>query len=172
MTLSRYIASAPAEVLGLHCLELSHSDWPQVQRRVAQPDDWEVTLETAAVVTFPGWNTPGDEENTTGQWRAAWPDIDDSGIVTRALEMEDVDKHLMRLIDSVRDSDEPIVYVYRFYTSDDLSAPKIVHQYEAADIQYESGTVGINVRTLDMGNMRWPRARHTDANTPGWRGRW
>lgn len=173
MTLSRYLASAPTDALPLHCLELSHPDWAEVQRRVAQPDDYEVTLETAAVVTFPGWLTEmvGDDE-TSGQWRGAWPTMDDSGIVTRSIEIGDVRRKLMKLIESVLDSDDSITCIYRFYTSDDLAVPKIVSKYQVGDVSHDGGITSMTVQTQDLGNMRWPRARHTDENTPGWRGRW
>ena len=173
MTLARYAASAPTDALPLHCLELSHPDWPAVLRRVAQPDDWEVTLETAEVVTFPGWLTESEDDEASGQWEGAWPTMDDGGIVTRSLKLGDVERKLMALIESVRDSDEAVVCIYRFYTSNDLAVPKMVHRYQiGGECSYAGGVVSLSARTLDMGNMRWPRAHHTDANTPGWRGRW
>ena len=171
MPLDRYIASAPADVLPLHCIELSHTDWAGPHRRVSQPDNYVLTLEATApvnpgaAVTFYGWLAAGN-------WLAAMPSLDDSGIVTRNVAIDDVENELLALVEAVRDSDIAILCVYRFYTSDDLAVPKIVNRFEVGDCSFEDGTMSLTVRTLDLGNMRWPRARHTDENTPGYRGRW
>lgn len=165
MSLNRYIASAPTGALPLHCLQLSHPDWPSVHRRVSQPDDYELTLETAAVVTFQGWKA-------VGNWESPFPKLDDAGVVTRSLRVSDVHHELRDQLREVRDSEDPVSCVIRFYTSDDLTAPKIVSEYQVYDWRYAGGELSISVRSLNLTEMRWPRDRHTDANTPGWRGRW
>ncbi|MDP3209063.1 MAG: DUF1833 family protein [Rhodoglobus sp.] len=171
MSLDRYIAGAPNNALPLHCVELSHPGWAGAHRRVAQARDFVLTLEATApldagaAVTFQGWDEAGN-------WESPFAKLDDGGVVTRSLRISDVDRTLLAQVDAVRDSEDPILCVIRFYTSDALTVPKIVNRFEMYDWTYGGGELGGSVRTLDLSNMRWPRDRHTDANTPGYRGRW
>lgn len=161
MSYAEYAASAPVGVLELHCLELSHPDWPTPLRLVRDYQDWTVTLEDGVTeATF-----------SAAAFDTGRPSVDDSGVISRSLRIDAVGGAVLPALLAVAASDEPVQCTFRVYLSNDLSAPQF-DPPEVTDIrgvQINAREVVATATTEDLANTPWPNRRTTTDNTPGLR---
>ncbi len=162
-TLQRFAASVPADVSPVWCLEFSHSTFAAPLRRAWWPSDWSVVIDGATVVFT--------NATDAGGWSSPQPTVDDSGIATRTLSIDDVDLTYRNALASTRGDDEAVQCVIRCFASDD-STLMIAEYYDVRDFSgLSSGKLTVTVGTPDIGNQRFGRVKHTLANSPGLRGR-
>lgn len=158
-TYPEHLASAPLGVLEYRCLEIAHPlfDAPLLIYTPGH-DDLTVTLETGAVATFKAC-----------PFRTAPPARDDSGRISRGLQIDASDGSLMRALLPAAQSLDPITATLRVYLSDDLSAPQFdpPEVLSLTNISIDKKQISAQAENEDIINKRFPTALYTTENTPG-----
>lgn len=161
MSIAEHRASAPVGWLEYRCLEIDHPTF-DAPLRIYTPghDDLVVTLEDSSSATFKPvafLTTP--------------PASDDSGRISRGLQIDGVDGALMRALLPASQSDDPITATMRIYLSTDLTGP----QFDPPEV-LSLTSIGINKTQVsaqaeneDVINKKFPNAIYTTDNTPGLR---
>lgn len=155
---NRFLASAPAGIIELRCLEISHPLFAAPLRLVHDYQDWTVTLETSETVTF-----------KAAQFRTTPPTITDNGQIERGLQIDNTTGDVVNLLLPVVASTTPVTCTFRTYLSDDVTAP-VFDTPEVTNlhnIQLSKGTLTASAQSSDVINRRFPRRIYTRVNTPG-----
>lgn len=161
MSYAEYAASAPVGVLELRCLEISHAEF-EAPLRIYTPgyEDLAVTLETGATAVF-----------KPVAFRTSMPTPDESGRISRSLEIDAVDGSLRRVLLAASQSDAPILASFRIYLSSDLSGPQFdpPEVLSLSRISLSKRRISARAENEDVINRRFPAAIYTTQNTPGLR---
>lgn len=159
MTIKPFYASAPVGVIELRLLEIAHSTFAAPLRLYTPGyDDLTVTLENSSTATFKAC-----------AFRTTRPAADDSGRVSRSLQIDGVDGSINADLMKAVQSDVPIVCTVRVYLSTDLSAP----QFNPPEVLSLSGItisktqISATAENEDVLNKRFPNSIYTTDNTPG-----
>ena len=159
--IAQYRASAPVGVLEYRCLEIDHPTF-DAPLRIYTPgyEPLLVTLEGGGAATF-----------TPVAFRTSPPASDDSGRISRGLQIDGVDGSLMRALLPASQSDDPITATMRIYLSTNLSRPQFdpPEVLSLTNININKLQVSAQAENEDVINKRFPSAIHTTDNTPGLR---
>lgn len=105
---------ARADTLILETLELSHALIGSPIYLVRSRKNRELTLETAATVTFIGCG-----------FRFKRPPTGESGIQELSVSIDNVDRRINAFIKTVKESSTPVTMKWRPYLADDPSTPQL-----------------------------------------------
>ena len=188
-------ASAPADAIPLHTLELDHSTFTEAIRVVRNYEDvatWQafgdadVDAALAALDDSAADPNPLDmvglvarlEEDAPrdpGQmvtWIALGfnldlPNVNTGASPTLTLTMDNVGRELITYLDLALATIEPIVVRYRTYLSTDVSGPQsATHEYTLNQITITPAVITAQARLLDIGNRQFPNIHHTTDRFP------
>ena len=158
-------ASAPADLVIIHTMELRHSTFAGGVIRIVQAHkDLEATLEASAplnpseTVTFKAF-----------AFQFTLPSISEQANPTVTLAIDNVDRSMLMNVEKTLGSDTTIKLTYRPYLSDDLSGPQFdppLH-LEFVNISADVFRVTGKARFPDLTNIKFPRVLYTTANFPG-----
>ena len=111
-------ASAPADVIVYHTLELRHPAFSAPIRVVRDWADLDAYLEATA---------PEDAGSEVTFTRFAFdfvkPELSSDGVPQMTIEIDNVDRSIVANLEAALETTDRITVIYREYTSDDLSAP-------------------------------------------------
>lgn len=112
-------ASAPADAIVYHTLELRHPAFTTPIRVVRDNADLEAWLEAGAP------ENPGQKVTFIGYaFDLTRPEVNIQGMPQCAIEIDNVSREIVASIEAAMAYGEPITVTYREYLSDDLSAPQ------------------------------------------------
>lgn len=157
-------ASAPADVVILHTLELRHPDFVSPIRVVNDHANLTATLEATAPA-----NPGAAVEFIRFAFRFTLPEVMTSGMPEIEIEIDNLDPTIIGYIDAAAQSDELVEVTYRPYLSTDTSAPQmdppltlVLHDVEA-DVFAVRGRASFG----DFGNYRFPTDLYDQERFPG-----
>ena len=140
-------ANAPTDIVILNTLEVAHPTFEETIYIVNNYSDARVRLETGKEVLFKSFS-----------FSLGLPDDSEKPTTNVSLKIENINRRMVRLVESVVQSEIPITITYRPYLSDDFSAP----QYDPPLRMNLSGIV-ISTKTLsakasfgELGNIQFP----------------
>lgn len=145
-------ATAP-EIVVYHCLEFQHPLFAQSIRVVQGFED--ITAQGVLWQAMPFDLKP--------------PDIHDQGPPMMTITLDNVSGAVVRAIESIIDSEEPVIVTYRAFLETDLTQPangagiSLALTAIVATASQVTGTCTL----APMSNMRWPTKIYTDDEYPG-----
>lgn len=107
-------ACAPAGVVFLHTLQISHPDVAEDIFLVQDRTDKTCTLETAEEELF-----------TACAFRFSLPTTGEDGLQELSIAIDNVNRVVSDYLDQVKDSNDPVAITYRPYLSTDLTTPQM-----------------------------------------------
>lgn len=157
-------ASAPANVVIYHTLELRHPAFSSPIRVVRDHNDLVATLEARAPVN------PGQQVTFV---RFAFdftkPEISPNGVPQMSIEIDNVDRSIVANIEAAMGSTDLVTATYREYISTDLTAPQndppihMTIMSITADVFRVKAVAGFP----DLVNRRFPSTEYDSETFPG-----
>jgi hypothetical protein len=157
-------ASAPADVIVYHTLELWHSAFTQPIRVVRDDADLVATLESTAPrnsaqpVTFVAF-----------AFEFSRPEVTSDGVPQVVLEIDNVSREILAAVEAAVGHADPIEVIYREFISSDLSAPQndppltLTILGITADVFRVRATAGFT----NLTNKRFPAQDYSADRFPG-----
>jgi hypothetical protein len=154
--LATIYASAPADEVILHALELRHPTAPSTYI-CGGFADVTATLETGEAVLFRGMAID-----------VALPPEDASGNQSLMFAIDNVVDAAQGFIDSAMEAGGEVVLVLRKYLMSDLSQPaELPLEMPVIGGAFEGSTLQVRAALHDLLNTAWPRERYTADYSPG-----
>lgn len=157
-------ASAPADVVIFHTLELRHPAFTQPIRVVRDHADLVATLEPSA---------PANPSEPVTFVRFAFdftkPEISSTGVPQLTIVIDNVDRAIVANIEAAMATSEMVQATYREYISTDLSAPQndppvhVTIMSITADVFSVTAVAGFP----DLINRRFPTVEYNSETFPG-----
>lgn len=157
-------ASAPADVILYHTLEIWHSNFTTPIYVVRDFADLNATKEAAAArdastqVTFVGF-----------AFELVPPEVDRGGVPQCVIEIDNVSREILANIEAAMGSDESITVIYRAYLSDDLTGPENDPPLELTIMSITADP--FKVRAVagfgSLANTRFPKLDYSSEVFPG-----
>lgn len=164
LALREAYASAPANVVIHHTLELRHPNFTSPIRVVRDYEDLTATLEATA---------PANPSESVTFVRFAFdftkPEVSPNGIPQMSIEMDNVDRSIVANIEAAMTSTELVTATYREYISTDLTAPQndppihMTIMSISADVFRVKAVAGFP----DLMNRRFPSTEYDSETFPG-----
>lgn len=157
-------ASAPADAVIYHTLEIWHENFTAPIYVVRDFDDLNATIESGAArnasteVTFVGF-----------AFDIVPPEVDKAGVPQCVIEIDNASREILANIELAMGSTSPITVIYRAYLSDDLSGPENDPPLEltimsiTADVFKVRATAGFG----SLANLKFPRQEYSAEVFPG-----
>jgi hypothetical protein len=157
-------ASAPADEVILHTLELWHSAFDQPIRVVRDRTDFNATLENSAPrnagqsVTFVGY--PFD---------IVPPEVTDKSLPQCVIEIDNVSREILANIEQAMGGTELVTAIYRAYIASDPSGPQNdpPMTLTLTSVSATLFRIRANAGFPDLANRRFPRLEYTATRFPG-----
>lgn len=151
-------ASADAEVIVYHTLEIAHPAFTETLYVVRDWEDLNAYLEDGTPVTF-----------TRFAFRLVQPEVSPEGVPIFQLEIDNVNREIVNNMQLATQSNDPVKITYREYISTDLSGPQNDPPLEA-DLSNVKATVFLVTAQASFGNYRnkrFPNEEYTSERFPG-----
>lgn len=157
-------ASAPANVVIYHTLELRHPAFTTPIRVVCDHADLVATLESGAPVN------PGQQVTFVRfAFNFTKPEISPNGVPQLTIEIDNVDRSIVANIEAAMTTSDMVQATYREYISTDLTAPQndppihMTIMSISADVFKVSAVAGFP----DLINRRFPTTEYDSETFPG-----
>lgn len=148
-------ASAPADQVIIHTLEIKHSAIDTI-RICADYADHELTLETSEVVTF-----------EQSGFDIELPNRDTSGNQVLTFAVSNVTGEAQAALDDAMSAGGEVTVTYRAYLASDTTTPaEPPTVMTLIGATFQSGTVQLKASYFDLLNTAWPRLRYTSDFSP------
>lgn len=163
-------ASAPADVVVLHTLELRHPAFrddagnPTAIRVVRDHADLWARLEPGAPIDA------GEIVRFVAMaFELELPPIDTAPVPEIAVTLDNVGREIVRHLDEAAVSQDRIAVTYRPYLSTDLEGPQMDPPITLIMTEVEADTFKVTgrARMLDIGNKAFPAETYTAKRFPG-----
>lgn len=157
-------ASAPADEIIYHTLEIWHPAFTQPIYVVRDFTDLHATIEAGAA------RNAGTEVTFVAfAFDIAPPEVDAAGVPQGVLEIDNVSREILANIEAALGSTSPIIVIYRAYLSDDLTGPENDPPYELQimSITADPFKVRATFGWPSLANVRFPRLDYDAETFPG-----
>jgi hypothetical protein len=157
-------ASAPADQVIYHTLEIWHPNFTQPIYVVRDFHDLTATKEATAV------RSPGAEVTFVGfAFNLTPPEVDMDGVPQCVIEIDNVSREILANIEASMGSTSTITVIYRAYLSDDLIGPEndpplelTIHSI-TADVFKVRAVAGFG----SLANLKFPKLEYSSEVFPG-----
>jgi hypothetical protein len=151
-------ASAPANEIVYHTLEIDHPDFTVPIRVVRDRVELIATTENAEEVTFIPF-----------AFDVVPPDVQSEQMPTCTIEIDNVGRELMSQLEAAYTSSEPITMTYRQYLESDKSVPQNNPPLILTILSISANVMRIRATCgyADLLNKRFPNEEYTAERFPG-----
>lgn len=157
-------ASAPADVVILHTLELRHPSFVAPIRVVNDHQDLTATLEASAPLDP---STPVTFSRFA--FRFSLPEVQTTGMPEIEIEIDNLDPTIIGYLDAAAQTEDLIEVTYRPFLSSDTTAPQMDPPLTLVLHDVEATVFSIRGRASfgDFGNNRFPSEAYDQERFPG-----
>lgn len=157
-------ASAPADEVVYHTLELRHAAFTQPIRVVRDNADLTARLEATAA------ENPGEMVTFVGfGFDLVKPELSATGVPQCSIEIDNVSREILANVELAMTGIDPIMVTYREYLASDLEGPQNDPPMTLTIISISADV--FRVRAVagypDISNRRFPREDYTTERFPG-----
>jgi hypothetical protein len=163
-------ASAPADIVILHTLEIRHPAFmdddgqPTAIRVVRDHADLSAKLENSAPLN------PGEMVTFIAlSFDLELPPVESTPMPEIVVTLDNVSSEIMKHLDQAVQTTDPIEITYRPYLSSDLEGPQMDPPLTLTITEVEADMLRISARArmLDIGNKAFPGETYTTKRFPG-----
>lgn len=157
-------ASAPANEIVYHTLELRHPSFTQPLRVVRDWDTLTARLEESAPVDAGRW-----VEFAPFAFDFHLPEVASGGLPEITITIDHVSAEIVAYLDAAANSTELIEVTYRPYLASDLSMPHMDPPLTLTISEASADIFRVTARAtfVDLGNLSFPRELYTSDRFPG-----